>query len=98
MIYCSKSKNYFLNIFTVYIGNHDFKPRAIWRFGLELIDGMHMIQWLLPGTPVVYIGDELGMTDTYLRYDQLDDVSKSISISRRTYTISIGLLTSSWIL
>jgi len=30
-----------------------------------------MIQLLLPtGTPVVYMGDELGMTNTYLRDDQ----------------------------
>lgn len=35
-----------------------------------------MIQLLLPGTPVVYMGDELGMTDSYLRDDQFTD-SKS---------------------
>ncbi|KAE9538656.1 hypothetical protein AGLY_005755 [Aphis glycines] len=52
------------------IGNHD-SQRAASKFGLELIDGMHMIQLLLPtGTPVVYMGDELGMTNTYLRDDQ----------------------------
>ncbi|XP_050058521.1 maltase 2-like [Aphis gossypii] len=52
------------------IGNHDAQ-RATSRYGLELIDGMHMIQLLLPtGTPVVYMGDELGMTNTYLRNDQ----------------------------
>ncbi|CAH1738892.1 unnamed protein product [Aphis gossypii] len=52
------------------IGNHDTE-RATSRFGLELIDGLHMIQLLLPtGTPVVYMGDELGMTNTYLRNDQ----------------------------
>ncbi|XP_060877140.1 maltase 2-like isoform X1 [Metopolophium dirhodum] len=44
-----------------------------------------MLQLLLPGTPVAYMGDELGMTDTYLRYDQLIDyMSKSIGISRET--------------
>jgi len=42
-------------------------------FGLELIDGIHMLQLLLPGTPVIYMGDELGMTDTYLRDDQIFD-------------------------
>ncbi|KAE9538548.1 hypothetical protein AGLY_005647 [Aphis glycines] len=52
------------------IGNYD-SQRATSKFGLELIDGLHMIQLLLPtGTPVVYMGDELGMTNTYLRDDQ----------------------------
>eukprot|EP00102_Acyrthosiphon_pisum_P021794 XP_016659004.1 PREDICTED: maltase A1-like [Acyrthosiphon pisum] len=68
------------------IGNHDINRRATSRFGLELIDGIHMLQLLLPGTPVVYMGDELGMTDTYLRYDQLiEDMSKEFaSIPRET--------------
>lgn len=48
-------------------------PRPTPRFGEELIDGIHMIQMLLPGTPVIYMADELGMSDTYLRYDQLID-------------------------
>lgn len=62
------------------IGNHDMTPRATSRFGLELIDGIHMLILLLPGTPVVYMSDELGMTDTYLRYDQLiENMSKSFS-------------------
>jgi len=30
-----------------------------------------MIQLLLPGTPIIYMGDELGMTDIYLRDDQI---------------------------
>lgn len=35
---------------------------------------MHMIQLLLPtGTPVVYMADELGMTNTYLRDNQRHD-------------------------
>lgn len=39
-----------------------------------MIDGIHMIQLLLPsGTPVIYMGDELGMTDIYLRNDQIID-------------------------
>jgi len=38
-----------------------------------MIDGIHMIQFFLPGTPIMYMGDELGMTDIYLRYDQIID-------------------------
>lgn len=42
-----------------------------------------MIQLLLPGTPVIYMADELGMTDTYLRYDQLiDNMSKKYGQGR----------------
>lgn len=28
---------------------------------------------LLPGTPIVYNGDEVGMEDTYIRWDQTKD-------------------------
>jgi len=38
-----------------------------------MIDGFHMIQFLLPGTPIMFMGDELGMTDIYLRQDQVFD-------------------------
>ncbi|VVC36806.1 Hypothetical protein CINCED_3A002955 [Cinara cedri] len=57
------------------IGNHNIIPRPTTRFGEEMIDGIHMIQLLLPGTPVIYMGDELGMTDIYLRNDQFVDVN-----------------------
>jgi len=33
-----------------------------------------MLQLLLPGTPVVYNGDELGMEDTFIRWDQTLDL------------------------
>lgn len=56
--------------FPCQIGNHDSFPRAAARFGDELLDGIHMTQLLLPGTPVVYMADELGMTSTVLRPDQ----------------------------
>lgn len=32
-----------------------------------------MLQMLLPGTPIVYNGDELGMEDTFIRWDQTVD-------------------------
>ncbi|XKL60499.1 hypothetical protein PGB90_007556 [Kerria lacca] len=54
------------------IGNHD-NSRPASRFGHYLIDGMHMLQMLLPGTAVVYNGDELGMEDTFIRWDQTVD-------------------------
>lgn len=38
-----------------------------------LVDGLHMIQTLLPGTSVTYYGDELGLIDTNVRWDQTVD-------------------------
>lgn len=38
-----------------------------------LVDGLHMIQTLLPGTVVTYYGDELGLIDTNVRWDQTVD-------------------------
>ncbi|XP_025422013.1 maltase A3-like [Sipha flava] len=64
------------------IGNHD-RPRATSAYGDELLDGICMIQLLLPGTPVVYYGDELGMTNTHLREDQIiDSKSKRLGVSK----------------
>jgi len=40
-----------------------------------LIDGLHMIQNLLPGTSVAYYGDELGLINTNIRWDQTVDPS-----------------------
>ena len=34
--------------------------------GSELVDAMNMIYMLLPGTPVTYYGEELGMVDANL--------------------------------
>lgn len=58
--------------FTFQIGNHD-NPRPATRYGHFLVDGLHMLQMLLPGTPIVYNGDEVGMEDTYIRWDQTKD-------------------------
>eukprot|EP00096_Caligus_rogercresseyi_P009388 TRINITY_DN3180_c0_g1_i1.p1 TRINITY_DN3180_c0_g1~~TRINITY_DN3180_c0_g1_i1.p1 ORF type:complete len:642 (+),score=181.57 TRINITY_DN3180_c0_g1_i1:259-2184(+) len=44
------------------LGNHD-NPRVRSRFGPELVDGMNMLVMLLPGTPITYYGEELGMED-----------------------------------
>ncbi|XP_040573552.1 maltase A3 [Lepeophtheirus salmonis] len=44
------------------LGNHD-NPRVRSRFGPELIDGINMLVMLLPGTPITYYGEELGMED-----------------------------------
>ncbi|XP_022164993.1 maltase 2-like [Myzus persicae] len=54
------------------LGNHD-NPRVATRSNPMLIDGLHMIQNLLPGTAVEYYGDELGLINTNIRWDQTVD-------------------------
>jgi len=45
-----------------HIGNHD-KDRAASRFGEELVDAINMVYLFLPGTPITYYGEELGMVN-----------------------------------
>jgi len=47
------------------LGNHD-NGRVASRFGPELVDAMNMVYMLLPGTPITYYGEELGMVDGVL--------------------------------
>jgi alpha-glucosidase len=54
------------------LGNHD-NSRVASRSNPMLVDGLHMIQHLLPGTSVTYYGDELGLIDTNVRWDQTVD-------------------------
>ncbi|XP_022191426.2 maltase A3 isoform X1 [Nilaparvata lugens] len=54
------------------IGNHD-NPRVAKRFGAEMTDAFNMLVTLLPGTAVTYYGEELGMEDVFVRWDQAKD-------------------------
>ncbi|XP_050421279.1 maltase 2-like isoform X2 [Adelges cooleyi] len=54
------------------IGNHDNK-RVASRFGQDMVDPMNTLVMLLPGTAVTYNGEELGMADGTLRWDQTVD-------------------------
>lgn len=56
------------------MGNHD-NPRITSRFDPELVDALNMLLLLLPGIGIIYNGDELGMHDTKVRWDQTNDVS-----------------------
>ncbi len=44
------------------LGNHD-NERLSTRVGDELVDAMNMVYMLLPGTPITYYGEEIGMVD-----------------------------------
>ncbi|KAL1460137.1 hypothetical protein WDU94_012075 [Cyamophila willieti] len=66
-----------------FIGNHDQK-RAASRFDAPLIDGLTMLIHLLPGTPITYYGDELGMEDSFVRWDQTVDPA-ALNVGRKRY-------------
>jgi len=64
-----------VNLFTYFIlqiGNHDQK-RAATRWTVEGIDGANMINLLLKGTAVTYYGEEIGMEDTFLTWEETID-------------------------
>ncbi|KAH8410876.1 hypothetical protein KR222_005607 [Zaprionus bogoriensis] len=54
------------------LGNHD-KRRAASRYGLEYIDAMNMLVMVLPGASVTYQGEELGMTDGEISWEDTVD-------------------------
>uniref|UniRef100_A0A1B6CRX6 alpha-glucosidase n=1 Tax=Clastoptera arizonana TaxID=38151 RepID=A0A1B6CRX6_9HEMI len=54
------------------VGNHD-NLRVANRAGIEMVDSLNMMLAMLPGMMVTYNGDEFGMTDTFLRYDETKD-------------------------
>lgn len=58
---------------TLQLGNHDV-PRIADRFDPSSVDSINMLLLLLPGTPIVYNGDEIGMTGSKIRWDQTTDV------------------------
>ncbi|XP_065338236.1 alpha-glucosidase-like isoform X1 [Cloeon dipterum] len=54
------------------LGNHD-KGRVASRIGLNYIDSMNMVVMLLPGVAFTYYGEEIGMEDVNLSWDQTVD-------------------------
>ncbi|XP_017838132.1 maltase A1 [Drosophila busckii] len=54
------------------LGNHD-KRRAASRYGVEHIDAMNMLVMVLPGASVTYQGEELGMTDGWISWEDTVD-------------------------
>jgi alpha-glucosidase len=53
-------------------GNHD-KPRLVSRVGLKQARLVGLLQLALPGIPVVYYGDEIGMHNVPIPPDQIQD-------------------------
>ncbi|KOB77337.1 Alpha amylase [Operophtera brumata] len=55
-------------------GNHD-NSRVASRFSPELVDGVNMIVLLMPGVAVTYMGEEIGMVDGYVSWEDTVDPS-----------------------
>ncbi|XP_071453870.1 maltase A3-like [Hetaerina americana] len=54
------------------VGNHD-QHRAATRYAPELVDALNMIITLLPGTGVTYYGEEIGMENTFVTWQETQD-------------------------
>lgn len=54
------------------LGNHD-NGRVGSRFGEDLVDALNMLVLLLPGTPVTYYGEEIGMLNTFISWEDTQD-------------------------
>jgi alpha-glucosidase len=56
------------------VGNHD-QHRVSARFGDYVVDPLNMIVHLLPGASVTYYGEEIGMQDTEISWEDTVDPS-----------------------
>ncbi|XP_030573609.1 maltase A1 [Drosophila novamexicana] len=54
------------------IGNHD-QRRAASRYGVANTDAMNMLVMIMPGGSVTYQGEELGMTDGWISWEDTQD-------------------------
>ncbi|XP_018310363.1 alpha-glucosidase [Mycetomoellerius zeteki] len=54
------------------IGNHD-KSRLVTRYGRYRAEAVTMMTLLLPGVAVTYNGDEIGMKDTWISWEDTKD-------------------------
>jgi oligo-1,6-glucosidase len=76
-----------------YLGNHDF-PRMVSRFGddgVYRVASAKMLATLLltlRGTPIIYNGDEIGMTD--IRYGHIDDYRDVLTLGIYRDLVSRG--------
>ncbi|XP_076066766.1 maltase A3-like isoform X2 [Oratosquilla oratoria] len=54
------------------LGNHD-QNRVASRLGADLVDALNMLTLLLPGTPITYYGEEIGMQDADISWEDTKD-------------------------
>ncbi|XP_034831679.1 maltase 1-like [Maniola hyperantus] len=56
------------------LGNHDQK-RMPSRFRVNMVDGLNSLSMLLPGVAITYQGEEIGMRDGYVSWEDTVDVA-----------------------
>lgn len=54
--------------------------------GVEFADAMNIMTGMLPGMMVTYYGEELGMEDTFVRWDQTVD-SRGLLLGENNYLL-----------
>ncbi|KAK7070732.1 hypothetical protein SK128_004086, partial [Halocaridina rubra] len=54
------------------LGNHD-RGRVATRLGKDLVDALNMMSLLLPGTACTYYGEEIGMENTWISWEDTQD-------------------------
>lgn len=54
------------------VGNHD-QHRVVNRFGIKRTDAINMLVQMLPGVAITYYGDEIGMTDEWISFNDTVD-------------------------
>lgn len=56
------------------VGNHD-KSRISGRVGTRYVNAINALLLLLPGTPTVYYGDEIGMLNVDVSFEETKDTN-----------------------
>ena len=56
----------------IQLGNHD-RFRISARKGLRYVDAMNVLLLTLPGTPTTYYGEEIGMNDIVVAFEDVQD-------------------------
>jgi alpha-glucosidase len=52
--------------------------------GRDMVDGMNMLALLLPGTAITYYGEEIGMENTFISWEQTVDPA-GVNAGRHKY-------------
>jgi len=66
------NRNEFHKLLFSQAGNHD-RSRLVTRYGLERAQAVTVLTLLLPGVAVTYNGEEIGMEDTWISWEDTKD-------------------------
>jgi len=63
----------------IWVSGSEYKSRLASQQNPEMIDGIAMIQTLLPGTPSIYYGEEIGMHNVNEREDSCQNITETFN-------------------